>query len=108
MAYTTTSREFFETLVSRLNESQLRAVGGVVAFEVHGDKGGRWTLDLGRGTVADDDAQPDVIVSASERDFMALVEARMSVQDGLLTDRLVVAGDPVRLTGVLSVLTRPG
>ena len=108
MAYTTTAREYIESLFERLgDDSPLRDVGGVVAFEIEGDNGGTWMLDLDNGKTASDDARPDCIVSASERDFMALVEGRMSVQNGLLTSRLVVAGEAARLVALMGTLMPP-
>jgi len=105
MAYTTTARELFDDLPGQLAEhSRLRSVGGVVAFEIKGANGGNWTLDLEKGDLVDGDTRPDCIVSASERDFMALVEGRMSVEDGLLSDRLTVAGDAARLVALMRAL----
>jgi len=49
---------------------------------------------------------PHVIVRAQWGDFLALVEGTMSVEDGLLTERLHLAGDATRLTKLAEVLTR--
>ncbi len=104
MAYTETATEFFSRLAGDLNAFQ--AVGGILEFDIQGDAGGTWSVDLDRGQVLAGGAEtlgktPQAIIRAQERDFMALIEGRMSAQDGLLTERLHVAGDLTKLLLVI-------
>jgi hypothetical protein len=110
MAYDTTAAEFFQAQLPAL----LRAAplnDGVVRFEIGGADGGVWLVDLANRSVqpaAPESAAsaPTVLVRANARDFMPLVEGRMSASDGVLTERLHVAGDVVRVGELLDLLSR--
>ena len=107
MPYTTTAQTFLdEHLPMALADgSPLRAVGGHVKFVIEGDDGGAWYADLDRGTVEREGGLVDVIVRARPRDFMAVIEGRMSPQDGLLTGRLHLAGNVAKITSLMRVLS---
>lgn len=107
MAYTMTTQQFFEGPMTRLvaEPSPLREVGGVIQFAIEGESGGDWLVDLERGQVESGQASaPSCIIRARALDFMALVEGRMSVSDGVLTDRLQITGDMARLTRLFQAL----
>jgi putative sterol carrier protein len=97
MAYTETAQQFFERISHSLEP--LTSVGAVIEFDIEkdpttGNPGGKWLVDLTEGAMAEPGSKkPTVVVKARERDFMAVIEGRMSPQDGLLTERLAVAGD---------------
>lgn len=92
MAYTETAQQFFDRISNVLEP--LQSVGGVIEFDIEGEQGGTWLVDLEEGAmVAPGSKTPQVIVRAGERDFMALIEGRMSASDGMLTERLHIAGD---------------
>tara|TARA_Y100001934_G_scaffold174969_1_gene207244 strand:- start:459 stop:800 length:342 start_codon:yes stop_codon:yes gene_type:complete len=104
MAYTETASEFFQRLGGDLPAFQ--SVGGVFQFEIEGEAGGTWAVDLDNGTIQAGDVDShgktaQALIRARERDFMALVEGRMSAQDGLLTERLHVAGDVGQLVKMI-------
>ena len=104
MAYTETARQFFDRIGSSV--AALSGLEGALAFEIDGEGGGTWIVDLADGHVESVTSRApgavQAVVKAGERDFMALVEGRMSPQDGLLTERLRVAGDMAKLTRVLA------
>ncbi len=106
MAYTLTAKQFFEAFpkAALAADSPLRKVGGVVEFEIQGKDGGTWWLDLNRGEVTSKAQKADCLLRAQARDFVALVEGRMSVSDGILTERLVVAGESGRLMTLMTAL----
>lgn len=107
MAYTETTEQFFGRIAGDL--AGLADVGGVVEFTIEGEGGGQWTLDLNDNTVESKGTDalgktPNALVRAQERDFMALIEGRMSAQDGVLTQRLHVAGDVAELAKLMTAL----
>jgi hypothetical protein len=106
MAYTTTTKELFDTAVTTLVKTTQVDIAGPVFFHVEGAGGGSWTVDFKAQTVTSGFPQvnPKVVVRAFERDFMALVEGRMSADDGLLTKRLHVAGDVAAITHLMDAL----
>ena len=110
MAYTTTTEQLFTDVVPAwLSASAATAddVEGAVLFQIEGKHGGTWLVDFRARTVAGlDGALPagstvKAVVKAAERDFMALVEGRMSPDDGLLTKRLQLAGDAVAIAQLM-------
>lgn len=108
MAYTETTEQFFDRISSGIASLQ-DVGGGVVEFTIEGDGGGQWTLDLDARTVEHKGTDalgktPSALVRARERDFMAFIEGRMSAQDGVLTERLHLAGDAGHLAKLLTAL----
>jgi putative sterol carrier protein len=99
MPYTTTAKQFFEGIVPQgLKDSTFANMGGRFEFDIEGPNGGSWLVDLEAKTVgAVGGKKPHCIIKAAEQDFMAVLEGRMSVADGLLTERLHLAGDAPRL-----------
>ncbi len=107
MAYTMTARQFFEGPMAHLVTlpSPLRELGGVIEFAILGEKGGTWSVDLDKGEIVAKEADtPACIIRSRALDFMALVEGRMSVSDGLLTERLQITGDAARLTYLIEAI----
>jgi hypothetical protein len=97
-----TTEQFFDGVAKGLKGgSPLKAVGGVISFEIDTST---YVVDLDKGTVGAKGPQPQVIVRATGRDFMAVVEGRMSVNDGLITDRLHVAGEAARLAKLFEAI----
>lgn len=109
MAYTETAEAFFARL-SKGGLQQAPQLERVVEFTIEGDGGGVWTLDLQSREIHAKDVESlgkkaDVLVRARERDFMALVEGRMSAQDGLLTERLHLAGEAGAIGELMDALS---
>jgi hypothetical protein len=114
MAYTTTTQELFATFVPGFLAGAAPSPAGRVLFDIEGMNGGTWLVDFGARTVTGGARAADAvgatgvaqgrvqaIVRAAERDFMALVEGRMSADDGLLTQRLRVAGDAASIAHLM-------
>lgn len=113
MPYTETAQEFFARIPALL--AQAKAVSGDVSlprpvrFDISGDDGGVFVVDFNAATVEHTASGPvGVILSAAERDFMALVEGRMSPEDGLLSGRLKIAGEAAALTTVMETIASFG
>jgi len=111
MARPITVREFCEGPLRAFlaQPSELRALGGVIELAIEGDQGGVWSVDLGSGTVSQKETpHPQCIIRARALDFLALAQGRMSVGDGLLTERLAVTGDLARLTRLFEAVASLG
>lgn len=106
--YTTTAAQLFtDVLPAYLKEAALQFPGAIL-FDIEGKNGGAWLVDFGARTVTagalSSGPAIKVVVKAYERDFMALVEGRMSADDGLLTKRLHLAGDAVAIAQLMDVV----
>jgi len=88
-------------LVQKLTTSGLR---GIYKLELRGDDGGTWYLrcgdDLEVAERISDDEHPDVIVRTDRGDLTALLEGRMSVSDGLVSERLSLVGDITKIAAL--------
>lgn len=104
MPYTTTAEQFLDEQLpaALVDGSPLREQPYLVKFVIEGV--GTWFADFATGTVAREGGLVDVIVRARPRDFMAVIEGRMSPQDGLLTGRLHLAGAVSKITALMKVL----
>jgi len=97
-----TTEQFFAGVAKGLKGGgPLKDVGGVIVFEIDTAK---YVVDLDKGTVSAKGPKPQVIVRAASRDFIAVVEGRMSVNDGLITERLHVSGEAARLARLFEAL----
>lgn len=101
--YTTTAKQFFEQKVPELIK-HAPPVGGVVEFNIEGKDGGTWYIDFDKRSVTTQSVTPACIVRAQSLDFMALVEGRMSAADGILTERLHIAGDAGRIMRLMDAV----
>jgi len=106
--YQLTSRQFFEKQLPTLLKAAPPAdLKGVVEFTIEGAGGEVWWVDFAQKTVSK--AGPKApkfaaLVRAQERDFVALVEGRMSPADGLLTQRLHLAGEAVAIAKLTAAI----
>jgi putative sterol carrier protein len=105
MATSPTVREFFEvTLPPLLAEGRLAQVGGTLGFEISGEEGGRWYVDLDRGEISTDPRPVDLLLRAHELDMLAMLEGQLSPADALVTERLQVAGEVARMMRLAEAL----
>ena len=100
MPYTETVSEFFD----RLKLPTGIANTGSVQFELEDESTYHLNLTTGDISTQAGAEKPAIIVRARALDFMALIEGRMSIEDGLLTERLHVAGDMLKITNLLTTL----
>lgn len=104
----TSSRQFFEQqLPTMLKAAPPADLKGVVEFTIEGDGGAVWWVDFAQKTVTKAGAKAPkfaALVRAQERDFLALVEGRMSPADGLLTRRLHLAGEAVAIAKLTAAI----
>lgn len=110
MAYTDKPQDFFARLQELGAAHKLPERLGVVSFVIEGESGGTWWVDFTSGDVSTEERPASLTLKARDRDFMALLEGRMSSSDGLLTDRLVVSGDAgqaFKLSAFLRSLSQP-
>ena len=86
------TNEFFAAdLEGRL--SAMMDVGGIIKIDVEDESNGIWFVDLDNGTISQEDCRPSIIVRGNWRDLLAFMQGKMSAEDGLLTERLELAGE---------------
>jgi putative sterol carrier protein len=105
--YATTATQFFEQHAPALLAvpGVSGAGGGLVEFQIEGS--GTWTIDFAKRSVVRGEGKAPVqaIVKAHERDFMAMLEGRMTPADGFLTQRLHVSGEMATIGRLMAAVT---
>jgi putative sterol carrier protein len=78
----------------RASEKKARSIGATYLFNLAGDEGGEWTVDLRnvevrRGTIHN----PDVILEMTDEDFSAMTRGKLDVGQATREGRIRIAGN---------------
>jgi putative sterol carrier protein len=87
------TREFFETLESRVDESKTAGMTATYLFEVDG--AGTWTVDVNGGklSVTEGGNEADCTISVSKENFEQLISRELNPTTAYMTGKLKVKGD---------------
>ena len=92
-----TPSELFAMTKGALNESLVRKIDAIFQFDISGENGGTWCLDLrnGDGYVGKGKApsSPDVCISISSSDFQKMYYGKLSATDAYMNGRMKIDGD---------------
>jgi len=108
MADPTPKQIFEERIATRLKSdpAKAKAVNAVYQFDITGDNGGTWTVDLTKPEVTAGAAgKAQCTITMASKDFVDIIEKRQNGQMLFLQNRLKVAGDmalALKLTQVLN------
>lgn len=104
-----TPAELFVMTKTVLTEDMVRKINAVFQFEISGENGGTWCLDLrnGEGYVGKGKApcEADVTISMSSADFQGMYYGRLSPTDAYMGGKMGVQGD-IKATMRLEELIR--
>lgn len=84
----------------------IESVGGVFQFDISGDDGGTWTVDLKNATgsvTQGADSEADCVITLNTADFLGIVAGTTDPMSAFLMGKVKVAGD-LGLATKLSVL----
>lgn len=103
-----TPSEFFEGLKGKLTADRASAIGACYQFNIEGDNGGTWSVDLTKDSDwvsegAADNAECTITVTSS--DFIDMVEGRLPGPQAFMMGKLKIAGNmglAMKLSSVLS------
>jgi len=86
--------EIFHHLAEEGQVAMLRDRNGVYEFDIS-DGGGTWYVNLDHGTpnLADTTEHPNVVITCSPADFVAMSDGSQNVVTAFLQGRIVVTGD---------------
>ncbi len=102
----TPQKIFEEQIAGRVaTDSSLKDIDAVYQFNVSGDNGGQWTVDLRNGAVsAGNHDGADCTIGITDEDFVALVAGETSGPQLFMGGRIAIEGDmslAMRLQSVL-------
>lgn len=92
-----TPKQIFEDRIhTRLqaDPAKAKAVNAIYQFDITGDDGGTWTVDLTQAAVsAGAGGKAQCTITVSSKDFVDMIADKLNPQMAFLQGRLKVAGD---------------
>ena len=87
------TREFFETLASRVDQSKTAGMNNSYVFDIEG--AGKWKVDVQDGSVevTEGAEDGDVTITTSEETFEKITSGEQNATSAYMTGKLKVKGD---------------
>jgi len=95
----TTPKQYFEEKIAKKLQDRpdiSKAVNSVYEFNITGDNGGVWTVDLTKepgAVTAGSTGSAKCTVTAATNDFMNIVSGKMNPQMAFMSGKLKIKGD---------------
>ena len=88
-----TTREFFEGLPARADQSKLAGMNNSYLFDVEG--AGQWHVTISDGVVSvrEGDGDADCTISATEENFQKILSGEQNATSAYMTGKLKIKGD---------------
>jgi putative sterol carrier protein len=89
----TTTREFFEGLEGRVDQSKTAGMNNSYLFDIEG--AGKWKVDVqdGNVSVTENAEEADVTITTSEETFQKITSGEQNATSAYMTGKLKVKGD---------------
>jgi len=89
----TSTREFFETLESRVDASKTAGMNNSYLFDIEG--AGKWKVDVndGKVSVSEGGEDADAVISTNEETFEQIASGEQNPTSAYMTGKLKVKGD---------------
>ncbi len=92
-----TPRDFFEkVLPKRFNASNAAGVDAIVQMSITGDNGGNWSVTIKDQKLEAKEetiSSPTLSITMAEKDFVDLINGRVSVQKAFFTGKIQFKGN---------------
>lgn len=88
----------------------LKTVNAIFEFNITGDTGGVWTLDVTEesgGVISDgtSDAEKKIVITVADADFMKIIAGTLKTEMAYMSGKLKVKGNPTVAIKLKSLLT---
>jgi putative sterol carrier protein len=88
-----TTREFFEGLPARADQSKLAGMSNSYLFDIEGT--GKWLVTIADGVVSvrEGEGDADCTISSSEENFQKILSGEQNATSAYMTGKLKIKGD---------------
>ncbi len=89
-------KEALTNLSGSTDVEKLKGLDAVILFDIKGEQGGQWTVDIRDGAINVEEGapeSPDVTVEAAAKDLVALFQGELNPMAAFMQGRLKVKGD---------------
>lgn len=87
---------FFNELGGKINPDKIAGMNATYQFDITGDGGGKWAVKLADGSAEVTEGEvegADITLTATDEDWMKIVDGSLSGQTAFLTGKLKIKGD---------------
>jgi len=91
-----TVREIFQRMPERLNGEAAKGMNSVIQFNLAGNGGGSWYVEIKDGTCAVTEGahpSPQMTLSVSASNYVDMVMGKLNAQTAFMHGKLKIAGD---------------
>ena len=103
----TTAQEALE-LIASADPSKLAGINAVIAFDLTGEGGGKWTVTLaeeGAKLEEGETASPNMTLSMDTQDFVAMSNGELNAMAAFMQGKIKISGDMSLAMRLQSLLT---
>ena len=89
-------QQFFADLEKKVDASKTEGMHVTYQFDISGDQGGQWHVNLEDGSVQVHEGvsdNPNITLSATQENWLDIISGRASGQTAFLTGKLKIKGD---------------
>jgi putative sterol carrier protein len=107
MARATSAQEVFDAIPGRVSPETLKGVNAKVLFDLSGEGGGQWVLDIADGVVSaatGSTPNPNVTLATSASDYLAIVNGELNPMNAFMQGKIKVKGDMALMLKLQSLL----
>ncbi|GIW42292.1 MAG: hypothetical protein KatS3mg076_2869 [Candidatus Binatia bacterium] len=89
-------KEIFDQMPSSLNPDAAKGMNAVIQFNLTGDGGGNWYVEIKDGTCTvhqGSHASPNMTMTMAAQDYVDMIQGKLNGQMAFMSGKLKIAGD---------------